>query len=685
MRKPNRLINERSPYLLQHAYNPVDWYPWGEEAFQKAKLENKPIFLSIGYSTCHWCHVMEKESFEDKQIAEILNTYFVPVKVDREERPDVDEFYMKAVMVMTGHGGWPLTVVLTPDLKPFFGGTYFPPRRRGGLRGLDEILRALADLWRKNPEDIKRAAEQTVSVLKSLYTFPESGEEPSYNLVVHAFDSLVGAYDEVHGGFGTAPKFPMPTYIEFLHAYYIFEREPLALKISTHTLEKMARGGIYDQLGGGFFRYSTDRIWLIPHFEKMLYDNALLSRVYLQAYLLTGVELFRNVAVSTLDWMVDSLTAAEGGFYSAVDADSPEGEGAYYTWRKREVEQALDRELAEIALKVFGVSEEGNFEHGKSVLTFAKDLETLSRELHTSPQDLINKIAEAKAKLLDARRSRPPPAIDDKIIASWNGLAISAYSLGYQVTKNERYLEAAVRAAEFIISNLWRNGKMLRIYRHSAGVQGFLDDYAYVANGLIDLFQTCFETKYLETCLNIVDSMLELFWDSEADGFFYTYEDIGGVSRLKDAYDGVMPSGNSMAAWVLLRLHELTGRNDYLEKSYAVFKAFSTSLNNHPAEHTFMLQALAAYLKPRTEIVIACNNREEAKNFVDLIHTFYHPFKTLLVVDDWNRDRLARISPLATDKTSINGLPAAYVCENYTCRLPVTDAGELLKILGWRR
>ncbi|MEM4303803.1 MAG: thioredoxin domain-containing protein [Candidatus Caldarchaeum sp.] len=685
MKKPNRLINERSPYLLQHAYNPVDWYPWGEEAFQKARLENKPIFLSIGYSTCHWCHVMEKESFEDKQIAEILNTYFVPVKVDREERPDVDEFYMKAVMVMTGHGGWPLTVILTPDLKPFFGGTYFPPRRREGLRGLDEILKALADLWRKNPEDVKRAAEQTVSVLKSLYTFSESGEEPSYNLVVHAFDSLVGAYDEVHGGFGTAPKFPMPTYIEFLHAYCIFEREPLALKISTHTLEKMARGGVYDQLSGGFFRYSTDRIWLIPHFEKMLYDNALLSRVYLQAYLLTGMELFRNVAVSTLDWMVDELTAAEGGFYSAVDADSPEGEGAYYTWRKKEVEQALDRELAEIALKVFGVSEEGNFEHGKSVLTFAKDLETLSRELQTNRQDLINKIAEAKAKLLYARRSRPSPAIDDKIIASWNGLAISACSLGYQITKNEKYLGAAVKAAEFIISNLWRNGKMLRIYRHSAGVQGFLDDYAYVANGLIDLFQTCFETKYLETCLNIVDSLLEHFWDSEAGGFFYTYENIGDVSRLKDAYDGVMPSGNSMAAWVLLRLYELTGRNDYLEKSYAVFKAFSTALNNHPAEHIFMIQALAAYLKPRTEIVIACNNREGAKNFVDLIHTFYHPFKTLVVVGDWNRDSLARISPLVTDKTSINGLPTAYVCENYTCRLPVTDAGELLKILGWRR
>ncbi|MEM4346867.1 MAG: thioredoxin domain-containing protein, partial [Candidatus Caldarchaeum sp.] len=323
MRKPNRLANEQSPYLLQHSYNPVDWYPWGGEAFEKARVENKLIFLSIGYSSCHWCHVMERESFEDKQIADILNTYYVPVKVDREERPDVDELYMKAVMLMTGHGGWPLTVILTPDLKPVFGGTYFPPRRRGGLRGLDEILRAVADLWRRSPDELRRAAEQTSSVLKSLYMVEPAEQEPEYSVLVQAFDTLVNSYDEVYGGFGTAPKFPMPLYIEFLHAYYAVEREALALKMASHTLERMARGGVYDQLAGGFFRYSTDRIWLVPHFEKMLYDNALLARACLQNYQLTGNEFMRRVAVSTLDWMLDELSSPEGGFYSAVDADSP--------------------------------------------------------------------------------------------------------------------------------------------------------------------------------------------------------------------------------------------------------------------------------------------------------------------------------------------------------------------------
>ncbi|MEM1946165.1 MAG: thioredoxin domain-containing protein [Candidatus Caldarchaeum sp.] len=683
MKKPNRLINERSPYLLQHAYNPVDWYPWGEEAFQKAKNENKPIFLSIGYSTCHWCHVMEKESFEDRHIAELLNTYFIPVKVDREERPDVDDFYMKAVMAMTGHGGWPLTVILTPDLKPFFGGTYFPPRRRAGLRGLDEILRAVAELWTKSPDEIKRAAEQTSSVLKGLYTYSEAGGETPYNLVVQGFDSLVNAYDDMYGGFGTAPKFPMPSYIEFLHTFYFVEREQLALKMSAYTLEKMARGGIFDQLRGGFFRYSTDRIWLIPHFEKMLYDNALLARVYLQAYLLTHRRFFREVAEATLDWMVDELSSSDGGFYSAVDADSPEGEGAYYTWRKKEVEQLLERELAEIAIKAFGITEAGNFEHGKSVLTFAKDVETLSNELQINTDDLVKKLAEAKAALLEARQSRTAPAVDDKVIASWNGLAISACSLGYQVTKNEKYLEAAVKAADFILGNLWKNGRMLRFYRNSAGGAGFLDDYAYMANGLIDLFQTCFETKYLEQSLNIVDGMLEIFWDSQGGGFFYSYEAVAGVSRLKDAYDGVMPSGNSMAAWVLIRLYELTGRSDYLEKANAVFKCFSAALNNHPAEHAFMLQALAAYLKPRTEIVIACDSRAEAEEFVDIVQRFYHPFKTVVLVGGWNKDELAKISPLVADKSPVNGLPTAYICENYACRFPVTERDELLKAVGW--
>ncbi|MEM4716304.1 MAG: thioredoxin domain-containing protein, partial [Candidatus Caldarchaeum sp.] len=573
MRKPNRLANEQSPYLLQHAYNPVDWYPWGGEAFEKARVENKLIFLSIGYSSCHWCHVMERESFEDKQIADLLNTYYVPVKVDREERPDVDELYMKAVMLMTGHGGWPLTVILTPDLKPVFGGTYFPPRRRGGLRGLDEILRAVADLWRRSPDELRRAAEQTSSVVKSLYMVEPAGQEPEYNAVVQAFDTLVNSYDEVYGGFGTAPKFPMPLYIEFLHAYYAVEREALALKMASHTLERMARGGVHDQLAGGFFRYSTDRIWLVPHFEKMLYDNALLARTYLQNYQLTGNEFMRRVAVSTLDWMLDELSAPEGGFYSAVDADSPEGEGAYYVWRKSEVEQALDGRDVEIALKAFGVAENGNFEEGKSILTFVKDLETLSKELNVGVEELKIRIEQVREGLLRSRRRRPRPAVDDKIITSWNGLAVSCYSHAYQALGEQRYLEAAAKTADFVLDRLYRNGVLHRVYRQRTGAEGFLEDYAFMANGLVDLFQTCFETKYLEAAIHLADRMTELFWDDDKGGFFYAVEDVADVSRIKEAYDGVMPSGNSMAAWLLIRLYELTGRSQYLEKASGVFKA----------------------------------------------------------------------------------------------------------------
>ncbi|MCS6768909.1 MAG: thioredoxin domain-containing protein, partial [Candidatus Caldarchaeum sp.] len=499
---------------------------------------------------------MERESFEDKQIAEILNTHYVPVKVDREERPDVDEIYMKAVMLMTGHGGWPLTVILTPDLKPFFGGTYFPPRRRGGLSGLDEILRAVAELWRKNPEEVKRAAEQTAGVVRNLYRADVAEKEPEYSVVVQAFDSLVNAYDELYGGFGNAPKFPMPLYIEFLHTYYAFEKEPLALKMAAQTLEKMARGGLYDQLAGGFFRYSTDRIWLIPHFEKMLYDNALLARVYVQAYQLTGREFFRDVAVSTLDWMLNELASADGGFYSAVDADSPEGEGAYYTWTRSEIEDKLGDD-AELALKAFGVAEDGNFEEGKSVLTFVRDLETLSKDFSVGVEDLKIKLHEVRKKLLEARRGRPRPSVDDKIIASWNGLAISAFSHAYQVLREKRYLDAAKKAADFVLENLSVDGRLHRFYRNRVGVEGFLEDYAFVANGLVDLFQTCFETKYLEASLSLVERMMELFWDADKGGFFYSAEDVAGVSRIKEAYDGVIPSGNSMAAWVLLRLYEL--------------------------------------------------------------------------------------------------------------------------------
>ncbi|MDW8084023.1 MAG: thioredoxin domain-containing protein [Candidatus Caldarchaeum sp.] len=681
MRKPNRLINERSPYLLQHAYNPVDWYPWGEEAINKAKAENKPIFLSIGYSSCHWCHVMERESFEDEKIAELLNTYYVPVKVDREERPDIDELYMKSVLMITGHGGWPLTVFLTPDLKPFFGGTYFPPRRRGGLRGLDEILRDIAELWRKNPEELRKAAEQNVDMLRAIYTTETSPQIPSHNLVTQTFDVLASSFDGLYGGFGLAPKFPMPVYIEFLQTYAVIDKNTAALKMASATLENMARGGIFDQLAGGFFRYSTDRIWLIPHFEKMLYDNALLAKVLLQNYQLTGSNFLRGVAVETLNWMLSELAARDGGFYSAVDADSPEGEGAFYVWRLRDVYDVLDEELAGVACKVFGVTDAGNFEHGKNVLTFKRDIESLAEEMGVDASTVLMKIREIKSRMLEARYKRPRPAVDDKIIASWNGLALSAFCLGYQITGENRYLDAAVKTADFILSNMWTGSRLYRIYKNGVGVEGFLDDYAFFSNGLLDLFQTNFDPKYLRAAVEIAHKMLELFWDGEHGGFFYSTESTAGLSRIKEAYDGVIPSGNSLAALTFLKLSDITGKTEYLEIVEKVLKCFASRMESLPSEHATMVTALAGYYGTRTQVVISCNKMTDARDFLSLLWKSYAPFRTVVVVDDQNRNQLEDLSPLVRDKPVRDNRPTAYVCHNFTCKMPVSTVDEFAKML----
>jgi len=685
MRKPNKLINEKSPYLLQHAYNPVDWYPWGEEAFEKARRENKPIFLSIGYSSCHWCHVMEKESFEDKHIADLLNTYYVPVKVDREERPDVDEFYMRCVMLMTGHGGWPLTVILTPDLKPIFGGTYFPPRRRGGLRGLDEILKAVAELWAKKPEELLRTGEEISDLVKKIYVIEESPEIPSLNVIYDAYDVLVTSYDALYGGFGSAPKFPMPVYIEFLFSYFFYERESHALKMAVNTLEKMARGGIFDQIGGGFFRYSTDRVWLIPHFEKMLYDNAQLAKVYFNAYLLTGDKLFKETAAMTLDWILNNLADESGGFYSSVDADSPEGEGAFYLWRKSEMEQCLEPELYQLAVKAFSVSENGNFKHGLNILTFPKKIESLAQELNLKSDEVEHKLRDVRAKLLEVRNRRPAPAVDTKIIASWNALAIEAFLEGYKVLGESRYLHAALKATNFILNNLWGGGQIHRYFREKLSGPGFLEDYSFTVNALLEVFQTTFEPKYLKTAIEIADKMIEYFWDPGEGGFFYSYEEIAGITRLKDAYDGVMPSGNSIAAKALLKLYEHTGNQDYLTKIESLFKAFSARIRSHPTEYTSLLTALAAYHKPRTEIVISANDVDGAKEYLNYLNNAFHPFKVVSVVGPWNYEELSRISPLVVDKKTVGGKTTAYICESYTCRFPIVDLNEFVEALGWRR
>ncbi|MCX8201817.1 MAG: hypothetical protein N3H84_06910, partial [Candidatus Caldarchaeum sp.] len=482
--------------------------------------------------------------------------------------------------------------------------------------------------------------------------------------------------------FGSAPKFPMPVYLEFLHAFSVFDRNPSAAKMASLTLEHMARGGIYDQLVGGFFRYSTDRVWLIPHFEKMLYDNALLAKVYLQNYLLTGRKFFEQIAVETLDWMISELGGPEGGFFSAVDADTIEGEGAFYLWRREDVYRCLDEETARFACRAFGITDAGNFEHGKNVLTFKLDVEQLAAENGIQVTEALQKLNVIKSRLAEARRQRPKPAVDDKIIAAWNGMALSALCLGYQVTGDRKYLDFAVKTADFVLNRMWNGEKLHRIYKGGVGVEGFLDDYAFFADGLLDLFQTNFEPKHLKAAGNIVDMMIELFWDRNGGGFFYSTEETAGVSRIKDAYDGVIPSGNSAAAMALLKLSDLTGKTEYLNYVEDVLKAFGPRMEYSPSEYVALVTALAGYVKTRTEVVIVCAQLEHASEFLAILWRGYTPFRTVMVVHDGNRDQLAPLSPLIHDKVSRDNKPTAYVCQNFTCKMPVTTVEELAKLLG---
>ena len=677
---PNRLINEKSPYLLKHAHNPVDWYPWGDEAFERARREDKPILLSIGYSTCHWCNVMERESFENEEIAELINRNFIPIKVDREERPDVDEIYMRAVQLMTGSGGWPLTVFLTPDLKPFFGGTYFPPKRRGGLPGFDEILKAVAEAWRTKREEIMKSANDVTALIQQIYAHKQTMQNLSLEPVNQAYDALVSLYDSNYGGFGGAPKFPMPTYLFFLHRIYWRNRDKVALRMAQHTLTRMARGGIHDQLAGGFHRYSTDRYWIVPHFEKMLYDNALLARVYLEAYQLTGDNYLRDVAVKTLEWMLRDMKSNEGAFYSAVDADSPEGEGIYYTWKREEVLEILGKEVGEIICKYYGITYEGNFEEKRNILTISRDIDSLAVECKMDVNELTDMINEASMRLLDERNKRPKPAVDDKILTSWNGLAISSLVHGYKVMGVVEYLESAKSAADFILSKLYESNGLLHRYRGGeASINAKLDDYAYLVAGLLDIYESCFEERWIDWAIQLNKEMIERLWDRENGGFYFNQEEVAGISRIKDGYDDVVPSGNSVAAHNLLRLAELTGDTSLEEMAEKTIKVFWNSIEQEPINYTYMLTALDYLLNERREIVLA-GPQDELAPFIKEVHKRYLPNTVIAAYDDAKSTDLTRKLALLQGKTS-KGRPTAYVCKNFTCHNPVDSLDEFLKLL----
>jgi uncharacterized protein YyaL (SSP411 family) len=685
----NHLAGEKSPYLIQHSRNPVDWYPWGEEAINKARRENKVIFLSIGYSSCHWCHVQAHESFEDPKIAKLLNDNYVSIKVDREERPDIDEVYMKSVVAMTGSGGWPLSVFLTPKLEPFYGGTYFPPVSSGGMPAFSTVLESISRAWKSDKKKIADSAAQMKLALTEMYKTEGTKGEISEDVLDDAFASLCISFDEQNGGFGSAPKFPMPSNLFFLLRYFKRTGKNAGLQMVTKTLQKMASGGVYDQLGGGFHRYSTDRFWLVPHFEKMLYDNALLASAYTEGYLVTKDENFRKIATETLDWTLSEMTDPEGGFWSAKDADSPEGEGAYYVWSKKEIVEELrkssqsDRE-AEIFCSYYSVTEEGNFERGKSILTSRKDPIALSKEFGLDLQELERIISITKSRLLEARSKRRPPLTDDKIISSWNGLMISAMSKAYSAFGMKRYMDAANRSANFILAKLCakdENGRLrvLRRYRDGeAKGLGILDDYSFFINGLLDLYEASFEKTRIESAIALCESMISLFHDDESGGFFLSSQEGTAelIARPKEIHDGAIPSGNSMAALALLRLYNFTEKEEFREKAKSAIAASSRGMRSQPQSFTHMLVALDYYFGPTKEIVLSGDlSQTDTKRLLGAIRETYVPNSIIaLATTD-----ASTLIPGTEGRISIPGESKAkvYVCNNKVCKLPVSDVRQL--------
>ncbi|HTM10713.1 MAG TPA: thioredoxin domain-containing protein, partial [Verrucomicrobiae bacterium] len=630
----NRLIHESSPYLQQHAHNPVEWHPWGDEALAKAKAENKPVLLSIGYSACHWCHVMEKESFENEAIAALMNDKFVNIKVDREERPDLDEIYMNAVQMLTGRGGWPMTVFLTPEGKPFFGGTYFPPEDRHNMPGFPKILNAVAEAYHNRKEDVKQSVEQIHAALNRLSRVGESQKPFDPDIVVASAEKLAEAYDPEHGGFGQAPKFPNAGVYElYLRAYRRSKHERL-FEMIDHTLRAMAEGGIYDHLGGGFHRYSVDEKWLVPHFEKMLYDNAQLLRVYAEAYTVKREPLFKKVVEETGCYLVREMLNPDGGFYSTQDADSEGEEGKFFVWTEEEINRIVGEEAGTIFSRAYDVTEFGNFEE-KNILHPVLTIQQTAALFKKEPAEVERLIEDARKKLLREREKRVKPFRDEKIIASWNGLALSGLAAAGKVSDEPAFLDAARMTVGFVLSKMRRDGLLLHVYKDGqAKLYGYLDDYAFMAAGLIDLYEATFERVYLEDASALAETMVREFWDDEDGGFFYTGKSHEAlISRTKPAFDGSVPSGNAIAAQVLLRLYYYEGKEDYLKKAEKVLRIYYDGLEQQPFGFAHLLAALDFYLEKPKEIVVVGREEEPTMlRLLDAINALYLPNKTLQLI-----------------------------------------------------
>ncbi|TCS96873.1 hypothetical protein EDD58_101518 [Hazenella coriacea] len=685
-RKSNRLIHEKSPYLLQHAYNPVEWYPWSEDAFEKAKQEQKLVFLSIGYSTCHWCHVMERESFEDEEVAALLNQDYVSIKVDREERPDVDHLYMTVCQAMTGHGGWPLTVILTPNQKPLFAGTYFPKEDRFGHTGLMSLLQKVTNAWKQDPERAKQMGNRVIEAVQS-YLNPVDPGKLEVAIFDHAFEQFARQFDDQYGGFGDSPKFPRPHDLLFLLRYWKQTGEEEALHMVTHTLEAMRRGGIYDHLGSGFARYSVDREWLVPHFEKMLYDQALLAIAYLEAYQATRDEQFAEVAKGIFSYVLRDMRSPEGGFYSAEDADSEGEEGKFYVWKPAEILELLGDEDGQLYLQSYGVTEEGNFEHGTSILNqIHVRLEEVAKQVGISLEQLQERLSQANEKLWIAREKRIHPHKDDKILTAWNGLMIAALARGARVLGEVEYADAAIVATRFIYDHLMReDGRLLARYRDGeAKYLAYLDDYAFLAWGLMELYEATFHGEYVSQAVNLTNEMLQLFGDQEHGGlFFYGKDGEQLLARPKEIYDGAIPSGNSVAAYNLIRLGKLTSDETLLKEADQQLSAFVQSVGASPISYSFFLIAMQFALYPSKEIVISGPpTHVQTKKMIMTTHHAYLPDAVLALQPVGEASNKMKFwVPQQVDAADDQQESTVYICENYACQSPINDVEQLKKAL----
>lgn len=686
----NRLVFEKSPYLLQHAANPVNWYPWGDKAFQEAKEQDKPVFLSIGYATCHWCHVMEKESFENQEVANLINDNFIPIKVDREERPDIDQIYMAVCQAVTGTGGWPLTVLLTPEKKPFFAGTYFPKQSRYGRAGMVELIPQVASLWTEKRDELLQSAEKITDHLQGSNQSQSGILDKSVSRI--AYQQLSERFDTLQGGFNPAPKFPSPHNLIFLLRYWHQSKEPGALEMVEKTLQKMRLGGIFDQVGYGYHRYSTDAAWRLPHFEKMLYDQAMLVLAYAEAFQATRKEQYALVVREILTYVLRDMTSPEGGFYSAEDADSEGEEGLFYLWTKNEFRDYLGKDDADLLVSLFNMTEEGNFEDesskiatGRNLLHLKDPFSEFAKKKGIPENEILNLWENSRQLLFDIREKRIHPLKDDKILTDWNGLMIAALAVAGRVLDEPSYITAAKRAVDFIWKTLRdENGLLLKRFRDGeSGLPAHLDDYAFLVWGMLEIHQADFDTEYLTRAIELNENMLETFWDQESGGLFFTaagQTDL--IHRNKEIYDGAIPSGNSVAAMNLIRLARLTSTPEFEEKAYQIGNSFAGKINMVPQGHTQFLSALLFAYGPSYEVVISGDPKaKDTQEMMDRLRLHYSPNRVQLFRPEED-ERLFELIPALKYQDALEGRATAYVCQDFQCSAPTTDPDEMIGLLN---